>query len=158
MCFHPSVSEVVYVSDELSSSVSVWRSDLSSELQFVGTLKEPFAGNTTAEIAMHKSGRMLYCANRGHDSIACFSTDPSTGLILALVNHVSAGGLVPRHFTQMLDGTRLVIACQHSSKITAYRVDPSNGQVLSPTDGPAMVWDIALNDDTPIRPVCILPC
>src|SRR5882724_8452582 len=56
-----------------------------------------FAGaNTTAEIAVHPSGKFIYGSNRGNNSIAVFTVNPVDGT-LAAVQQQSTGA-TPRNF------------------------------------------------------------
>src|SRR5258708_24814997 len=91
-CFHPS-QNLVFFSNEQACGVTSYRLDaaagtLSAE-QTVSSLPNDYtARNTCSQIHLTPSGRFLYVANRGHNSIAGFSVDPTTGR-LAPVGHVS---------------------------------------------------------------------
>ena len=74
----------LYVINELSSTVTMfdWNATTASATsrQTVSTLPDDVkVENSTAEIAIHPSGKFLYGSNRGHDSIAVFAIDGSTG-------------------------------------------------------------------------------
>jgi 6-phosphogluconolactonase len=97
--------------------------------QTVPTLPADFKGETTcAEVRVHPSGKFLYGSNRGHDSIAVFAIDATTGL-LTPVEIVPSGGKIPRNFAFSPDGAWLVCAHQDSNNVTVFRVDPATGRL-----------------------------
>ena len=101
-------------------------------LQVIPTVPAGFTGkNTTAEIAVAPSGRFVYVSNRGHDSVAIFAVDATSGL-LSPVGWEPARGKTPRFFALDPSGTFLYVANQNSDTIVAFRVDPSTGS-LTPT-------------------------
>jgi 6-phosphogluconolactonase (cycloisomerase 2 family) len=132
--FHPSLP-VLYVNNELDSTVTVYRWDASNghaaESQIVTTIPDGHAGrNTTAEIAASRCGRFLYVSNRGQDSVVRYLIDPGTGH-LTYGGFTRTGGVRPRFFALVPGGERLYAANQDSDDITAFRVDPADG-TLSP--------------------------
>ena len=144
-CFHPS-RDVLYFSNEQGSSVTAYNLDPSagtlSAFQTVSTLPDGYEGaNTCAQIGISPSGRSLYAPNRGHDSMACFSVDPSTGR-LTPVARVPAGA-VPRAFSLDPDGNYLYSAGLESGRLASYRVDSDTGR-LEPLEvyavGKAPMW------------------
>ncbi len=148
VAFHPS-NRYAYVLNELGCTVDAFTWDATAgtlaPLQTVTTLPAGFTGaNTTAEIAVHPSGRFVYASNRGHDSIAIFALDPASGLLTALGNEPT-GGKEPRSFAIDPTGTFLLAANQHSGSIVTFRIDPSSG-LLAATGAVA---------HTP-TPVCLL--
>jgi 6-phosphogluconolactonase len=148
LAFAPN-GRIVYVVNELRSTVTTCAWDATtgaaSVLQEISTLPPGFAGtSTTAEIAVHPSGRWVYASNRGHDSIAIFSVNPSSNHLTA-AGHQPAGGRTPRHFAVAPSGRWLLAAHQDSNSIQVFRLDPATGALT--TQG------------TPVRvpkPVCIL--
>jgi 6-phosphogluconolactonase len=130
--FHPALP-VLYVNNELDSTVTVyrWDDEQTQELEVVGTLPSGWSGkNTTAEIGVAPDGRFLYVSNRGHDSIAIFAVADSGRL--ALAGHVPTGGKRPRFFTLDPAGAFLYVANQESDNIVAFAVDTASG-MLTPT-------------------------
>ncbi|MFO0612521.1 MAG: beta-propeller fold lactonase family protein [Polyangiaceae bacterium] len=124
----------VYVVRENDDAISVFayaNGLLGAPLQEISTLPTGVGGggNTCAEIAIGK-GNFLYASNRGHDSIAVFSIDPSSGE-LALVQHQPTGGETPRHFTIDATGTLMLVGNQGSSTVAAFAIDAVTGK-LSP--------------------------
>ena len=98
----------------------------------VSTLPASFSGgNTTAEVQVHPSGKFLYGSNRGHDSIAIFAIDPTSGNLTAL-GHEPTGGSTPRNFGIDPDGKFLLAANQDSGTIHVFRIDQQTGK-LAPT-------------------------
>jgi 6-phosphogluconolactonase (cycloisomerase 2 family) len=133
--FHPTLP-VAYLLNELDSTLAVYAYDSQSggltRQQLLSTLPESFTGNnTTAEIAVHRSGRFLYCSNRGHDSIAAFAIDQTNGS-LSLLGWTPTGGERPRYFGLDPSGSFLYACNESSHTIVAFRVDPATG-ALSPT-------------------------
>jgi 6-phosphogluconolactonase len=125
-----------YLTNELSNTVSVfsWDSDRGTLtlLQTISTLPNDFSGeSSTAEIAVHPSGRFVYVSNRGHNSISCFLVEPTTGR-LTLSGISSTQGDWPRHFAVTPDGTFAIVANQRSDTLVVLSVDSQTG-VLRPT-------------------------
>jgi 6-phosphogluconolactonase len=121
----------LYAIDELSSTISAFswdagRGALTAE-QAVPTLPPGYKGaNSTAEIALHPSGRFLYGSNRGHDSIAAFRVNPASGA-LTLVEHEPTGGRTPRNFAIDPTGRWLIAANQDSNSLVVFRMDQQTG-------------------------------
>jgi 6-phosphogluconolactonase len=86
--------------------------------------------STTAEVVVAPSGRFVYGSNRGHDSIAIFAADPSTGMLTA-VGWAPTGGQTPRNFNIDPTGSYLYAANQGTSNIWAFQIDQATG-LLSP--------------------------
>lgn len=133
--FHPN-SRFAYVINELLSTVTAFRYDsrkgVLETLQTISTLPPGFSGNnSTAEIAVHPSGKFLYGSNRGHDSIAIFAVDSSSGR-LTLVGHEPTQGKTPRNFAVDPSGSYLLAANQDSDSVVVFRIDPATGK-LRPT-------------------------
>jgi len=131
-----------YVNNEMTSTVTSFSYDDKSgalaEVQTLSTLPEGFKGNTsTAEIAVHPSGKFLYVSNRGHDSIATFSIDPAKGT-LAFIEAFPTGGKTPRHFAIAPSGNHLLIENQGTGNIILCAIDPETGR-LKTVGTPAQV-------------------
>jgi len=135
LAFHPN-GKVAYVIDELNSTITTFSFDAKAgklkQLQAVPTLPKDFSGeSTTAEVAVHPSGKFLYGSNRGHDSLAVFTIDPAKG-ILTFVEHVSVKGKTPRNFEIDPLGNRLLVANQGTDNIVEFAIDSTTGK-LTPT-------------------------
>lgn len=133
--FHPT-GPYAYVLNELDSTLTTYRFDAErgglSPLQVITTLPPDFTGNnTTSEIAIAPSGRFVYGSNRGHDSIAIFRVDESTGT-LHPVGWEPTQGKTPRFIALDPAGAFLYAANQDSDTIVAFRTDPRAG-TLTPT-------------------------
>jgi 6-phosphogluconolactonase len=100
--------------------------------------------NTTAEIAVHPSGKFLYGSNRGKNSIAVFTVSPANG-ILTPVQQQSTGA-TPRHFAIDPTGAFCIVAGQTSGDIRLYSINPLSGQLTDTGKALAVA-----------SPVCILP-
>ena len=85
LAFHPRLP-IVWVLNELDSTTTTYRWDGQRgtllPIQVITTLPTDFTGHsTTAEIAVTADGRTVYCSNRGHDSVAIYDTEATTGLL-----------------------------------------------------------------------------
>jgi 6-phosphogluconolactonase len=133
--FHPT-QPLAYVINELDSTIASYQFDpdkgLFKPFQIVSTLPSSYTGNNTcAEIAAAPSGRFLYGSNRGHDSIAIFAIDPSSGE-LSPVGWQSTEGRTPRFFGLDPAGTHLHAANQNSDTVVVFAIDDRTGK-LEPT-------------------------
>jgi len=128
LVFHPT-RPVAYVANEQGGSVTAYALDPTAgtlrPLQTVSTLPKDFKGtNACAEVRVHPSGKFLYVANRGHDSIACFTLDAEGKLTAA--GHATTEK-TPRSFDLDPSGKFLFAAGEASGKVAAYRIDPDTG-------------------------------
>jgi 6-phosphogluconolactonase len=128
-CFHPS-KDILYFSNEQGCSVTAYHFDASAgtltALQTVSTLPDGYEGrNSCSQIQIAPSGRFLYAPNRGHNSIACFAVDASTGLLTPIA-HVPSEA-VPRAFSLDPEGKFLFAAGLESGRLAAYRIDADTG-------------------------------
>jgi 6-phosphogluconolactonase len=136
IAFHPS-GQLLYVLNELNATVTVFGYDagngqIGNELQTVPTEPPGYRGpQSTAEIAVHPSGKFLYVSNRGHNSIVGYRIDPATYL-LSVIGYATDSVAFPRHFAIDPSGTRLYVANQTTDTIVEFRIDTSTGQ-LNPT-------------------------
>lgn len=134
VAFHPS-ARYVYVVNELGNTVTVFECDGPEgemrPIQTIGTLPEGYSGeNTTAEIRVHPTGGFVYASNRGHDSIAAFSVDGTTGK-LSTLGQTPCGGVVPRNFNIDPTGRFLLVANQESNNVSVLEIDSNNGSLSS---------------------------
>ena len=130
-CFHPSL-DVVYFSNEQGCSVTGYRLDPAagtlSASQTITTLPEGYSGrNTCSQIQITPSGKFLYVPNRGHNSIAGFKVDLSSGE-LAAIGQVSTEA-VPSAFSLDPQGNFLYAAGSESDHIASYRVNGDTGEL-----------------------------
>lgn len=138
LVFHPN-RRWVYNVNELNSTVDLllWNNDsgtLTLRGQPVSTLPPGFPPGTStcSEILVSPDGRFLYVGNRGHDTIARFNINPTTGA-LALSQLAEYGGKTARHLTLDPTGRFLLVAAQSSSTIVVLPRDPATGQLSNPT-------------------------
>ncbi|MSU65659.1 MAG: lactonase family protein [Opitutus sp.] len=132
MAFRPD-GKFAYVINEMSSTIVAMAYDATAgrltEVQTVSTLPAGFDGkSSTAEIAVHASGKFLYGSNRGHDSLAKFAIDPAKGT-LSYVAHQSSGGKTPRNFGLDPTGKFLAIANQDTGNILICGIDAATGRL-----------------------------
>jgi 6-phosphogluconolactonase len=126
--FHPTL-DVTYIDDEQGSSVTAYAiarpAGTLSPLATAPTIPADFAEvNSTAELRIHPTGRFLYVANRGHDSIACFTLNDA-GLPTPIGQ--ARTEQTPRSFDLSPDGAFLYAAGESSGKLAGYRVHPDDG-------------------------------
>jgi 6-phosphogluconolactonase len=130
-CFHPN-QDVVYFSDEQGCSVTGYRLDTSkgtlSAFQTITTLPEGYSGrNTCSQIQISPSGRFLYVPNRGHNSIAGFSVDASSGKLTAIGRVWTEA--VPSAFSLDPQGDFLFAAGSESGRLASYQVNADTGEL-----------------------------
>ena len=133
--FHPN-RRFAYVINELDSTITGFIYDEASgalnEIQIIPTLPEDFSGTShTADVHVHASGKFLYGSNRGHDSIAIFGVDETSGR-LRLIGHEPTQGEAPRNFGIDPTGTFLLAANQATDTIVTFQIDQETGN-LGPT-------------------------
>jgi 6-phosphogluconolactonase len=148
VAFHPS-NRFAYVINELDSTVTACGFDAGTgglaPFQVLTALPDSFVGNSrAAEIAVSATSRFVYASNRGHDSIAVFAVDGSTGRLAAAGWHPT-GGRTPRFFALSPAEDLLFVANEDSDAIVGFGVDPHTG-------GLASVGTVARTGS----PVCIL--
>jgi 6-phosphogluconolactonase len=131
-CFHPTL-DVLYFSNEQDCSVTGYRLDTDSgtlsAFQTISTLPpEGYAErNTCSQIQVSASGRFLYAPNRGHDSIACFLVDSSTGQLTS--NGIVASEPRPNALCLGLQDKFLFSAGQDSGRMASFNINPDSGKL-----------------------------
>jgi 6-phosphogluconolactonase len=119
--------------NEISQTITAFNYDGNgklTEFQTITTVPEETRGNSTAEIAIHPSGKYLYGSNRGHNSIAVFTVEPGSGQ-LCLVQNESTQGKTPRNFVIDPTGKYLLAANQDSDNIAIFSIDQATGKLSS---------------------------
>lgn len=134
MKFHPN-GKFVYLLNELALSVTVFTYDAEqgtlSAIQTIPTLseaakaKEPFV--SASEIRIHPTGKFVYAATRGHDSISVFETQADGKLKLVEIEHVR--GSWPRNFNLDPTGKWLIAAGRDSNTLAVFAIDSSTGEL-----------------------------
>jgi 6-phosphogluconolactonase len=135
MKFHPN-GKWVYVLNELALSVTVFDYDSESgkmtAKQTIRTVpkelleKEKFT--SASEIRVHPSGRFVYSANRGHDTITAFRVNQNTGE-LSVIELENVRGATPRNFNLDPSGRWLLAAGQDSSTLASFEVNQETGEL-----------------------------
>ncbi len=130
--FHPN-GTWLFAINELAATITTFSWDKKSgsltPLGSVSTRPADVTTGSTAEIAVHPSGRFVYGSNRGHDSIAVFTV--GVGGALSLLEHESTRGQTPRNFALDPTGRWLIAANQRSNTLAVFSIDQTNGG-LSP--------------------------
>jgi len=130
--FHPN-GRVGYAVNELDLTVTVLAYDAQTgtltPIQTVPTLPDDVTDRTgfsTAEVVVHPTGRFVYASNRGHDSIARYAVDDTTGR-LEFRGVEPIRGKTPRNFVLAPGGRFLLAAGQASDTITVFAIDEQTG-------------------------------
>ncbi len=133
--------------NEITKTVTAFRYDAAAgrltEEQTISTVPAGTQGGSTAEVVVHPSGKFLYGSNRGHNSIAVFQIDESTGRLTA-AGHQGEGIQTPRNFTVEPGGRFLLVANQSGDSLAVFSINQQTG-ALTPTEHRAEVG----------TPVCI---
>jgi 6-phosphogluconolactonase len=134
---HPT-NKFAYVINELTCSVTAFANDPArgslTEIQTASTLPDStpmqpqFSGS---EVQVHPSGKFLYAANRGHDTIAVFTIAQASGRLTLVQNQLTLGS-TPRGFGIDPDGKFLLAGNQRSDSLIVFRIDQQTGR-LTPT-------------------------
>jgi 6-phosphogluconolactonase len=135
--FHPN-ARWAYLINEIASTIVAFAWDPAAgqlaPLQTVSTLPAGFRGiSACAELEIHPNGRFLYASNRGHDSLAVFAIDPTTGR-LSSVEFQSSGGKTPRNFAFDPSARWIILTNQDSSNAVVFQVDADSGRVTRTGD------------------------
>ncbi|CAM9779240.1 unnamed protein product [Chrysoparadoxa australica] len=147
LAFHPS-SNIVYVVNELSSTVSVFTFNAAvahalqpgsqestlEMIQSISTIPSAFPKhlNTCGRICVDPTGKYVLVSNRGHDSIAVFEIDNDSdscgeGGKLSIISFTHTRGRTPRHFQFDPSGEFLISANQDNDTLSIFRFDNSSG-------------------------------
>jgi 6-phosphogluconolactonase len=130
--FHPNGTWLFAINEQAATITTFSWDQESGRLTASGSVPTRPAEVTTgstAEIAVHPSGRFVYGSNRGHDSIAVFGV--GNGGALTLVEYQSTRGQTPRNFALDLTGRWLIAANQQSGTLAVFSIDQNTGG-LSP--------------------------
>jgi 6-phosphogluconolactonase len=130
LAFHPA-GHVVYVANELNSTLTACAFDPDSGRldpgESISTVPSDFAGdNFPSAIRASVDGRLIYVANRGHDSIAVISTEPSPRLLATF----PCGGEFPKDVAFGAEGRLLYVANERSDLVTVFAVGPDDGGLV----------------------------
>jgi 6-phosphogluconolactonase len=123
----------LYVINELANTVTALEWDAArgglAPLQTISTLPAGWQGEShCSDVQLSPDGRFLYGANRGHDSIAIFAVDGTSGR-LALAGHHPTMGRTPRQFTLDPAGRFLLVANQDGDAVVVLARDAASGML-----------------------------
>ncbi len=153
MQFHPNGKWVYLVNEQGKSVTHCLYDEEKGTLTKQETLSTLPAGYTEekgscADIEISRDGKFVYASNRGHDSVAVFSIDQSSGA-LTVVEQAPTGE-TPRSFNLIPGGEEfLVSAGQGDGTLTVYRRDAETGklsevQKITGGGGPGWVMGLEL--------------
>lgn len=135
MKFHPN-GKWIYVLNELDLSVSVFDYDAAAgKMTLKNTIptvskaelaKEQFT--SASEIHVHPSGKFVYSANRGHDTITAFAVNAASG-DLSVISRTNVRGATPRNFSLDPAGKWLLAAGQDSHSLASFAVNQQTGEL-----------------------------
>ena len=132
---HPN-GKFAYANNELTNTLAALSFNEETgelkQIHSISTLPQGFNDeNTTAEVRVHPNGKFVYVSNRGHESIACFRMDVSTGR-LTPAGHTPVQGVQPRNFNVDPSGKYFIVANQATENVVIFRIDVASGK-LEPT-------------------------
>jgi len=132
LAFHPN-GRWMYILHELGSTLGAYNWDPerggATSINTLSTLPTWYRGvNTTAQVVVSSDGRFVYASNRGHNSIAVFSINQTTGAITYLGEHWTFGE-TPRNFNVDPSGNFMYVAHQNTDNIAAFKVDRTSGRL-----------------------------
>jgi len=148
IAFHLS-GKVFYVVAELNATVTAFAYDpatgqIGKALQTISTEPSGYAGpHSTAEIAVHPSGKFLYASNRGYNSIIGYRIDPETSL-LSVIGHAKKDVSFPRNFAIDPSGRWLYVANQKGDSIVQFAVNAETGELRPTSHVTASITPVAI--------------
>ena len=130
MVFHPN-NQFAYVLAELTSNVVGFHFDpqrgLTEKINDLAMLPKDFTEfSKAADIHITPDGKYLYASNRGHNSLAVYSIDQTTGE-LSLIDMPSCGGDWPRAFEIDPSGNYILVANKRSNAISVQKINHETG-------------------------------
>ena len=132
--FHPN-GEWAYVINELGLTVTAFQYDKTKgtldAMQTIEALPKSEVKDVLtsgSEIRIHPNGKFVYAGIRGHDIIAVFRVNESTGE-LTFVEREPIRGSWPRNFGIDPSGKWLLAAGAESSTVSVFRIDPDDGRL-----------------------------
>ncbi|MHC4878567.1 MAG: lactonase family protein [Planctomycetota bacterium] len=149
VALHPN-DRWAYVSNEAGDSLGVYEISSGGTLRRVQTVStlppdEDGARNSTARCEMTPDGRFVYVANRGHDSIAGFAIDQTSGRVSSLGQTPTEK--TPRSFSIDSRGQFLYAAGQGSGYVDVLRIgrDGTLTRRQKIEAGPMAWWALAVD-------------
>jgi 6-phosphogluconolactonase len=129
--FHPN-GVWFYSLNEEASTIAFMTYDAASgvltPVEEISTLPDEFVGtNFTSEVLVSQDGKIVYAANRLHDTIASFSIDHNGAL--TLVGEEWTRGDYPRSFNIDPNGQFMYVCNHRGDSVTTYRVHAGSGKL-----------------------------
>jgi len=131
---HPS-GKFGYLTDELVGGVTAFRFDDKdgnlTPIQSLTSAPEAVESErfyNVSDLEVHPSGRFLYVANRGHDTVSVFSIDQKTGY-LTPVEREPVRGSWPRHLKIDSSGRWFFVTGDLSETLAVFEIDQENGSL-----------------------------
>jgi 6-phosphogluconolactonase len=126
--FHPS-GKWLFTINEQGATITTfaWNAKTGSltAKSSVPTRPAEAKSGSTAEIAVHKSGRFVYGSNRGHNSIAVFGVGDDGAL--TLVEYEPTRGQTPRNFALDPSGRWLIAGNERTDTLAVFSIDQKTG-------------------------------
>lgn len=131
--FHPSLP-FAYCANELTCTLASLSFDAAAGsfavLDVAPTLPTAaLPGSSCSAVDIPAGGRHVFVGNRGHDSVAGFAIDQTSG-IASFIGTTPTGGRVPRDFAFDPTGRLLLVANQESDVITLFRYHFDTGSLI----------------------------
>lgn len=129
LVFHPN-QDVAYLFSELSSEIVTLDYDAETgeftEKQTLSTIPSDHSTfNGGAAIRISNDGKFVYASNRGHDSLAIYSTNDDGKL--TLVNYTPTEGETPRDFDLDPSNKFIIVSHQDSDNLTLFERNLTDG-------------------------------
>jgi 6-phosphogluconolactonase len=141
LALHPN-GKLVFVVNETASTLTPYGLGTDGKLSpgnSVSTLPTGFTGESYGQhVEVSPGGRFVYASNVGHDSLAVFAVEPTSGALTHLQDQPS-GGAWPRDFDVDPNGDVLVVANRDSNSLCVFAIgaDGKLTPVGQPTTVPA---------------------
>jgi 6-phosphogluconolactonase len=136
--FHPN-GQFAYLINELDDTMTAFAYDATTgrltTIHSLSTLPGGMSSgsNSTAEVAVHPTGKFLYGSNRGDNSIVVYTLDQGTGR-MTLAGHHPSGGQTPRHFSLDDTGSLLFAANRDTNNVVVFSVNPDTGRLTEESE------------------------
>ncbi|MEQ1948336.1 MAG: lactonase family protein [Bryobacteraceae bacterium] len=123
-----------FMTNEREASVSSFSFDSGNgevrPVQTIATVPDGYSGPRVSptDIRIHPSGKFVYSANRGDDSVAVFEVDEKTGR-LTRVEVTKTGGQGPREINIDPSGKFLFSCNLQTNDVTSFALDANTGKM-----------------------------
>lgn len=131
IAFHPT-KNYAYVLTQKTSELSVFEYNELGNFtlkKITTTLPQKYYGvKDVTTIHVHPNGEYLYTSNRGHNSIATFKIDKTSGDV-TLIDHNFTFGSSPTDFQISPDGNYIIAANEMSSSLVSFKINKASGRL-----------------------------